>query len=109
MADVTQLLSLSEESVMQNTMVRFSRDEIYTYVGSLLLAVNPYKALAVLTRTVPGPPYCTYGRRVPASCVLYVQERTGQLAPGGANTVRTYGLRVPATCVPYVPRTMAPA
>ena len=42
-ADVTQLLSLSEESVMQNTMVRFARDEIYTYVGSLLLAINPYK------------------------------------------------------------------
>ena len=57
--------------------MRFSRDEIYTYVGSLLLAVNPYKALAVLTRTVPGPPYCTYGRRVPASCALYVQEAQG--------------------------------
>ena len=47
-ADVTQLLSLNEESVMQNTMVRFSRDEIYTYVGSLLLAVNPYKAIGGL-------------------------------------------------------------
>ena len=23
--------------------MRFARDEIYTYVGSLLLAVNPYK------------------------------------------------------------------
>ena len=45
-ADVTQLLSLSEESVMQNTMVRFSRDEIYTYVGSLLVAVNPYKRIS---------------------------------------------------------------
>ena len=46
--DVTQLLSLTEESVMQNTMVRFSRDEIYTYVGSVLLAVNPYKPIPSL-------------------------------------------------------------
>ena len=47
-ADVAQLLSLSEEAVMQNTMVRFARDEIYSWVGSLLLAVNPYKQIARL-------------------------------------------------------------
>ena len=33
---------------MQNTMVRFARDEIYSWVGSLLLAVNPYKQIARL-------------------------------------------------------------
>ena len=47
-SDVTQLLTLTEESVMQNTMVRFARDEIYTFVGSVLLAVNPYKPIASL-------------------------------------------------------------
>jgi len=47
-SDVTQLLTLTEESVMQNTMVRFSRDEIYTFVGSVLLAVNPYKVIPAL-------------------------------------------------------------
>jgi hypothetical protein len=47
-SDVTQLLSLTEESVMQNTMVRFARDEIYTFVGSVLLAVNPYKPIPSL-------------------------------------------------------------
>ena len=46
--DVTQLLTLTEESVMQNTMVRFSRDEIYTFVGSVLLAINPYKLIGSL-------------------------------------------------------------
>ena len=44
MSDVTQLLTLTEESVMQNTMVRFSRDEIYTFVGSVLLAGMPRHA-----------------------------------------------------------------
>ena len=33
---------------MQNTMVRFARDEIYTFVGSVLLAVNPYKPIPAL-------------------------------------------------------------
>ena len=27
----------------------------------------------------PGPPYCTYGLRVPASCVLHVPEAQGSL------------------------------
>eukprot|EP00964_Phaeocystis_antarctica_P092732 scaffold59693_cov63-Phaeocystis_antarctica.AAC.4 len=29
-----------------------------------------------------GPPYCTYGLRVPASCVLYVSEAQGSWLPG---------------------------
>ena len=32
---------------------------------------------------VPGPPYCTYGLRVPASCVLYVPEAQGSSPRGG--------------------------
>ena len=28
---------------------------------------------------VPGPPYCTYGLRVPASCALYVPKAQGSL------------------------------
>ena len=28
--------------------VRFARDKIYTFVGSVLLAVNPYKAIPQL-------------------------------------------------------------
>ena len=30
----------------------------------------------------PEPPYCTYGLRVPAPCVLYVPEAQGSLLPG---------------------------
>lgn len=31
--------------VSQNTMARFARDEIYSFVGSVLLAINPYKLI----------------------------------------------------------------
>ena len=37
----------------QNTMVRFARDEIYTFVGSVLLAVNPYKLIPRLYGQAP--------------------------------------------------------
>ena len=37
---------------------------------------------------VPGPPYCTYGLRVPACCVLCVPEAQGSL-PQAPRTVRT--------------------
>ena len=62
---------------------------------------------------VPGPPCCTRGQRVPASCVLCctssllraVRTRgAGQLAP--PLTHCTHGVRVPASGVPYVPRTV---
>ena len=49
---------------------------------------------------VPGPPYCTYGLRVPASRVPLRTKGTGQLAPGGHCC--TYAVRVPASGVPYV-------
>ena len=28
---------------------------------------------------IPGPPYCTYGLRLPAACVLYAPEAQGSL------------------------------
>ena len=53
---------------------------------------------------VSGPPYCTYGLRIPASCVLYVPEAQGSLPCGLTHC--TYVVRVPASGVPYVPRTV---
>ena len=52
---------------------------------------------------VPGPPYCTYGLRVPASCVRYVPEAQGSL-PRAATAVRTphtYRPRACRTCRTY--------
>ena len=49
----------------------------------------------------PAPPYCTYGPRVPASCVLHVPEAQGSLPRD--LTHGTYAARAPASGVPYVP------
>ena len=41
--------------------------------------------LLVITQAdthAPEPPYCTYGLRVPASCVLHVPKAQGSLLPG---------------------------
>ncbi|KAM8960363.1 unconventional myosin-XV [Pelodytes ibericus] len=43
--DMTQLEDLQDSSVLKNLWKRFERELIYTYIGSILLSVNPYKML----------------------------------------------------------------
>jgi myosin-6 len=44
--DNTQLMHLHEPSLLFNLRYRYSKDLVYTYTGYILIAVNPYKALA---------------------------------------------------------------
>ncbi|CAG7785878.1 unnamed protein product [Allacma fusca] len=41
--DMVQLSDLSEEAILWNVKKRYEAGSIYTYIGSILLAVNPYK------------------------------------------------------------------
>ncbi|XP_040927699.1 unconventional myosin-XV [Betta splendens] len=41
--DMTQLEEMHEEAVLLNVRKRFERELIYTYIGSILVSVNPYK------------------------------------------------------------------
>ena len=45
---------------------------------------------------VPGPLYCTYGPRVPASCVLCASKAQGSLPGGVGGHYCTYAVHVPS-------------
>mmetsp|Transcript_112184 Transcript_112184/g.216137 ORF Transcript_112184/g.216137 Transcript_112184/m.216137 type:complete len:885 (+) Transcript_112184:41-2695(+) len=44
-ADCVSLAHLDEANLLENVVTRYGRDEIYTYVSHVLLAVNPYRSL----------------------------------------------------------------
>ncbi|KAI4329848.1 hypothetical protein MLD38_028188 [Melastoma candidum] len=43
--DMTKLAYLHEPGVLQNLRIRYDMNEIYTYTGSILIAVNPFRKL----------------------------------------------------------------
>ncbi|KAM3935064.1 unconventional myosin-Ia isoform 2-T2 [Leptodactylus fuscus] len=47
--DMILLDSLSEKSLLENLKERFKHDEIYTYIGNVVISVNPYKQLSIYT------------------------------------------------------------
>ncbi|KAG2377271.1 Myosin-7 Myosin XI [Vigna angularis] len=49
--DMTRLAYLHEPGLLQNLQIRYSINEIYTYTGSILIAVNPFQKLPHLTGT----------------------------------------------------------
>ncbi|KAM6951023.1 unconventional myosin-XVB [Aplochiton taeniatus] len=47
--DLSQLEEVCESAVLLNLKKRFHRDCIYTYIGNMLLSVNPFKPLGIYT------------------------------------------------------------
>lgn len=43
--DLCQLPDLNEQTLLDNLRARFNAGHIYTYVGSILIAVNPFKVI----------------------------------------------------------------
>ncbi|XP_049340692.1 unconventional myosin-Ib isoform X1 [Astyanax mexicanus] len=47
--DMVLLEPLSEETFIGNLRKRFEHNEIYTYIGSVVISMNPYKSLPIYT------------------------------------------------------------
>ncbi|XP_051938625.1 unconventional myosin-Ib isoform X4 [Hippocampus zosterae] len=45
--DMVLLEPLSEDSFLENLRKRFDHNEIYTYIGSVVISVNPYRSLPI--------------------------------------------------------------
>lgn len=41
------LSNLSENAILHNLRIRFRNDDIYTFVSSILIAVNPFRQLPI--------------------------------------------------------------
>ncbi|XP_070596975.1 unconventional myosin-Ib-like [Erythrolamprus reginae] len=46
-ADMVLLEPLTEDTLMQNLKKRFEHQEIYTYIGNVVISLNPYKPLPI--------------------------------------------------------------
>nr|AAA67877.1 myosin I heavy chain [Aspergillus nidulans] len=51
-SDLTLLSKISNEAINDNLKLRFQHDEIYTYIGHVLVSVNPFRDLGIYTDSV---------------------------------------------------------
>ncbi|XP_066273205.1 myosin-IIIb-like isoform X1 [Branchiostoma lanceolatum] len=56
-SDLTSLPNLDEDVLLQELKARYAADRIYTYVGDILVAVNPFKDVPLYTKEISGQ-YC---------------------------------------------------
>ncbi|XP_004692483.1 PREDICTED: unconventional myosin-Ia [Condylura cristata] len=63
--DLILLEPLAQESLLKNLQLRFENKEIYTYIGSVLISVNPYQQLPIY-----GPEFVAKYR----DCTFYEEK-----------------------------------
>ena len=62
--DLVLMDTVSEESIVENLHKRFKKSEIYTYIGPVLLSVNPFQTI----RNLYGP------TKIQQNCGRYAYE-----------------------------------
>eukprot|EP01119_Soliformovum_irregulare_P010468 TRINITY_DN2578_c1_g1_i2.p1 TRINITY_DN2578_c1_g1~~TRINITY_DN2578_c1_g1_i2.p1 ORF type:complete len:862 (-),score=300.70 TRINITY_DN2578_c1_g1_i2:139-2724(-) len=45
--DMVSLSDMNEPNILHNLRARYNRDDIYTYVGPILISINPYKPVSI--------------------------------------------------------------
>ncbi|XP_066926001.1 unconventional myosin-Ia-like isoform X2 [Clytia hemisphaerica] len=48
--DMVLLDPVTEDNLLHNLQIRFNESKIYTYIGDVVVSVNPYKSLPIYTR-----------------------------------------------------------
>ena len=56
--DLVLMDTVSEESIVENLHKRFKKSEIYTYIGPVLLSVNPFQTIRNLYGPTKIQQYC---------------------------------------------------
>ena len=56
--DLVLMETVSEESIVENLQKRFKKSEIYTYIGPVLLSVNPFQTIRNLYGPTKIQQYC---------------------------------------------------
>ncbi|XP_066507913.1 myosin-IIIb isoform X2 [Hoplias malabaricus] len=87
--DLASLSDLDEKSLLESLTGRFSRNHIYTYIGDILVAVNPFKQLPLYEKEVSERYKCHEKRSLPPHIYAVAdrayQSMLGRLGTGPKN------------------------
>ena len=116
--NLVELEELSEGMVLYHVRERFHRDSIYTLVGSILVAVNPFQALPIYARATmdayrhrvhdptPPPPHIFYTAALAYDAISQVRASQSVLISGESGAGKTETTKL---VLQYIARVAKPA
>ncbi|XP_028981003.2 myosin-IIIb [Esox lucius] len=83
--DLASLSDLDEQSLLESLSQRFKQDRIYTYIGDILVAINPFKYLPFYEKEVSERYKCHEKTKLPPH-IFAVADRAYQSMLGRLST-----------------------